>query len=129
MSSAASSKKLSSWLGCASMPVKRGAVGSLSEHLLPGELAELSAVKHNGSAISIEPERGTGSWNWWEISNARIVGEACDRWFERQYQKTRDRLIHAKAYTIARNDREFRLAVARKIAAAKAEQSQQQPQP
>lgn len=114
MSSAASSGKSQRWGGGSHL--KDG------QNILLGEIADLSAVKHNGAAITVEPEHGTGCWNWWEISNARIVGEACDRWFERQYQKTKDRLIDAKAYTLARNDREFRLAVQSKIAAANPDQ-------
>jgi hypothetical protein len=75
------------------------------------DLSDLSTKRHNGSSYSVEPETGTGCWNWWEIANARIVGEACDRWFRERYKRTRDRLIDPVAYTKARITREIILAV------------------
>jgi hypothetical protein len=116
MSSASSSGKVSRW--------GSGSHTKDGHHILLGEIAELSATRHNGSAISVQPETGTGCWNWWEISNARIVGEACDRWFERQYKKTRDRLICPKEYTLARNNREFQIAIQARMQAAKEAQEQ-----
>lgn len=103
MSSAASSSKPYRWGG--GSHIKDG------HTILLGELAELSATTHNGSAMSVQPELGRGCWNWWEISNARIVGEACDRWLAERRKRTGDRLLDNKAYYMARHERDFRLAV------------------
>jgi len=111
MSSAATSGKSQRWGGGSGL--KDG------HRILLGELADLSAVTHNGSALSIQPEMGTGCWNWWESANARIVGEACDRFFDRKYRETKDRLIDSKAYAMARHERDFRLAVQARHLAAK----------
>ena len=105
MSSAATSGRVERWGGGARMG---------EAHAI--DLAELSTKRHNGSALSVEPETGTGCWNWWEIANARIVGEACDRWFRERYERTRDRLIDPAAYTKARMTREIIMAVEAKRA-------------
>jgi hypothetical protein len=93
--------------------------------ILPDELAELASSRRNGAAINIEVEGATGCFNWWEISNARIVGEACDRWFERQYERTKDRLINSREYALARHNRDYTLAVQARITAAKAAETEQ----
>ncbi len=85
------------------------------------ELAELASARRNGAAVRIEHETATGSFNWWEISNARIVGEACDRWLAERRERTGDRLLDNKAYNLARHERDFRLAVQARVAATSAE--------
>lgn len=120
MSSAFSSKK------CQPTGGGIGSHAREAQAILPDELAELASSRHNGAATRIEIEGATGCWNWWEISNARIVGEACDRWFERQYQRTKDRMINAREYALARHNRDFTLAVQARIEAAKATANFQQ---
>jgi hypothetical protein len=84
------------------------------QNVLPSELAEISAVTHNGVPSSIQPEEGTGVWNWWEIANSKIVGEACDRWLEAYYKRTSDRMVVNREYFKARNNRDFTLALQQK---------------
>ena len=81
-------------------------------------LRELSSAKHNGSSLRIEPDYGTGVWNWWEVANATIVGEACDRWLRARYERTRDRMIMPKEYHIAVRARDCNLITERKRLAA-----------
>jgi uncharacterized protein YcbX len=78
------------------------------------DLSELSTVRHNGSSVSVEPETGTGVWNWWEIANAKIVGDACDRWIKAYYKRTSDRMVVNREYFKARNNRDFTLALQQK---------------
>lgn len=100
MSSAATSNRTERWGG-----------GSRMKDAPAIDLSELSTVRHNGSALSVEPEPGTGVWNWWEIANAKIVGDACDRWLRERYERTRDRLISPVEYHRAVLTREIIMAV------------------
>jgi len=77
-------------------------------------LREISSAKHNGSSLRVEPDYGTGVWNWWEIANARIVGEACDRWLRARYERTHDRMIMPKEYNKAVMSRDCNIITERK---------------
>jgi len=110
MSSAATSGKYDRWGGSGS-----------SRESAAVDLANLSTSRHNGGVSHVEPETGTGCWNWWEIANARIVGEACDRFLRARYEKTRDRLISPLEYNRALRTKEINLAVAAKRERAKLE--------
>lgn len=81
-------------------------------------LRELSSAKHNGSSLRVEPDYGTGVWNWWEVHNATIVGRACERWLQARYERTKDRMIMPAEYHKAMVSRDCNLITERKRLAA-----------
>jgi hypothetical protein len=81
-------------------------------------LRELSSAKHNGSSLRVEPDYGTGVWNWWEVHNATIVGRACERWLQARYERTKDRMIMPVEYHKAMVSRDCKMITERKRLAA-----------
>lgn len=81
-------------------------------------LRQLASAKRNGHSLRIEPDYGTGIWNWWEVANATIVGAACDRWLRARYERTRDRMIMPVEYHKAVMARDCNLITEKKRLAA-----------
>jgi hypothetical protein len=77
-------------------------------------LRELGSAKHNGSSLRVEPDHGTGVWNWWEVHNATIVGRSCDRWLRARYERTKDRMLMPAEYNKAAISRDYKLNIERK---------------